>query len=253
MTSLIWRAISLFYGTEPGVYTSSVDVGNRTPCRFDLPQGNQYFFCVQAYTTAGLTSQLSYEISYAVGGESGAPTLANPGNQNSAEGEAVSLQLVAGDPDKDALSYDAVGLPPGLALDATAGIVGGTIAGDASASSPYDVTISAADGKDGFVQTSFGRTVTDANVAPALANPGDQTNAETDVVELLLAATDPDGDRLTFSASGLPPGLKVIGNSGRIHGKLRHRSAGLYIVTVSASDGSLSNSRSFRWTVVSGQ
>ena len=42
------------------------------------------------------------------------------------------------------------------------------------------------------------------NRPPVLANPGAQSNAEGDIVGLQLNASDPDGNVLTFSASGLP-------------------------------------------------
>jgi hypothetical protein len=54
---------TLFYGTRPGQYTSSVDVGNNTTHTFPtLPPGT-YYFAAQAYTAAGLKSPLSAEIS----------------------------------------------------------------------------------------------------------------------------------------------------------------------------------------------
>ena len=104
----------VYYGTAPGVYTVSVDVGNQTSWQFDLVAGEKYYFAVRAYDSAGLYSALSNEVS-AVAGE---PSLTNPGNQSDAEGTAITLALVASDPDGDTLSYSATGLPPGLSVDA---------------------------------------------------------------------------------------------------------------------------------------
>jgi hypothetical protein len=51
-----------------------------------------------------------------------------PGDQVSSEGESVSLQVVATDPDGSApLTYAASGLPPGLAIDPATGLISGTI------------------------------------------------------------------------------------------------------------------------------
>lgn len=45
------------------------------------------------------------------------PAATNPGNQTSVEGQSVSLQITAADPDNgDTLSYGASGLPTGLAI-----------------------------------------------------------------------------------------------------------------------------------------
>ena len=54
---------------------------------------------------------------------------------------------------------------------------------------------------------------------------------------------------MTYSATGLPAGLWISSSSGLISGTLPSTSAGNYSVTVSVSDGSLSASTSFTWTV----
>src|SRR6267143_6276736 len=52
---------TLSYGIQPGVYTTSVDVGNLISYLIDLP-GAQYYFAIRAYTATGLTSPLSNEV-----------------------------------------------------------------------------------------------------------------------------------------------------------------------------------------------
>ena len=47
------------------------------------------------------------------------------------------------------------------------------------------------------------------NRPPTLTDPGPQTNTEGASVTLPLTGTDPDGDPLTFSASGLPASLAI--------------------------------------------
>ena len=53
------------------------------------------------------------------------PTLASVGDQSSAEGSNVNLQLQATDPNGDVLGYAAVGLPPGLTVDPATGLITG--------------------------------------------------------------------------------------------------------------------------------
>jgi hypothetical protein len=63
----------IHYGTQSGVYTTTVDVGNRTAWVIEnLTGGATYYFAVQAYNTASLVSPLSSELSAFVG--SGSPT-----------------------------------------------------------------------------------------------------------------------------------------------------------------------------------
>ena len=83
---------------------------------------------------------------------------------------------------------------------------------------------------------------------PTLAPIANQTSVRSTTVSLQLAATDPNGTALTYSANGLPPGLSVNSATGLISGKLSKRTR-TYTVTATVSDGSLSSSRTFTWTV----
>ncbi len=87
------------------------------------------------------------------------------------------------------------------------------------------------------------------NQAPVITNPGNQTNIAGDVVSLPISASDPDGDTLSYSATGLPPGLNINSNTGVIAGTLASDSAGTYTVTLNISDGMENVSVVFTWTV----
>jgi hypothetical protein len=58
----------LRYGTTPGAYAASVDVGNRTSFTVsNLPVGVRHYFVVQAYAgSPSLTSPVSEEVSWAI-------------------------------------------------------------------------------------------------------------------------------------------------------------------------------------------
>src|SRR5688572_33224906 len=59
------------YGTQSGTYTATVDVGPQTSAVIgNLTQGQQYFFVVQAYNTAGLTSNMSQQVAGVVPSQS---------------------------------------------------------------------------------------------------------------------------------------------------------------------------------------
>jgi hypothetical protein len=86
---------------------------------------------------------------------------------------------------------------------------------------------------------------------PVLTNPGNRTSAVGQATSLQLSASDPDGQPLTYSASGLPPGLTLMASTGFISGT--PTTAGTYTVRASASDGALTSaSQSFTWTITSG-
>ncbi len=54
------------------------------------------------------------------------PVVVNPGVQTWVAGDAVSLQIMATDSDGDVLTYSGSGLPAGLAIDASSGLISGT-------------------------------------------------------------------------------------------------------------------------------
>src|SRR5205814_3172378 len=87
-----------------------------------------------------------------------------------------------------------------------------------------------------------------ANRAPSLTNPGNRTSAQNATVSLQLSASDPDGDVLSYSATGLPASLTVNAATGLISGTLS-AGAAVYPVTATVSDSLLSNSQTFTWTV----
>ena len=71
-----------------------------------------------------------------------------------------------------------------------------------------------------FDEVGFTWTVADTNRAPVVVDPGDQSDAEGDVVSLAVVGSDPDRDTLTWSAAGLPDGLSIDPGTGVISGTL---------------------------------
>ena len=86
-----------------------------------------------------------------------------------------------------------------------------------------------------------------SNEYPTLADPGHQASAFGASVALQLTGRDPRGDSLRYTAAGLPGGLMISQNLGLISGVAVV--PGTFEVTVSVSDGVLSASRSFTWSV----
>ncbi len=174
-------------------------------------------------------------------------SLTNPGTQTNREGSAVSLTVVAHDSDGDALTYSAAGLPSGLSINSSTGVISGSVAGTTHGSSPYTVTVTAADSTHNASQ-SFTWVVTPHVVVIPVAA---QSNADSDTVSLGVTASDSDGDHLTYSASGLPSGLSINSSTGIISGTISSTadSGSPYTTTVTASDGTYSNSQSFSWAV----
>ncbi|MEZ5327544.1 MAG: FG-GAP-like repeat-containing protein [Verrucomicrobiales bacterium] len=88
-----------------------------------------------------------------------------------------------------------------------------------------------------------------STAVPAIQAPGAQFGVAGNAVSLQIAATDPTGDTLTYSASGLPGGLAINPSTGRITGTLSVSSIGAHSCSVSASDAFTTVTASFSWSV----
>lgn len=86
------------------------------------------------------------------------------------------------------------------------------------------------------------------NSAPVLAQPAAQSAPRGTAVNLPMSASDADGNPLSYTAVGLPPGLKIDFSSGVISGILSPSAPDANHVIVTVSDGDLSDQKSFDWT-----
>jgi DUF971 family protein len=175
------------------------------------------------------------------------PVVTPPVDQTNNEGDAVSgVTVTATGGNGGTLTFGATGLPPGLSINSTTGEITGTLTGQSAGS--YTVTVSATDGTDtGSAQFTW--MVKDITT-PVVTAPANQTNNTGDTVSgVTVTATDADGDTLTFAATNLPAGLSIDSTTGVISGTLTTASAGIFTVTVTASDGFNTGSATFQWTV----
>ena len=86
-----------------------------------------------------------------------------------------------------------------------------------------------------------------SNQAPVLSNPGNQSGLLNKAVSIRLTATDANGDKLTYSATGLPPGLSLNSTSGLISGA--PTATGVYNVNLAVNDGMATVPATLTWSV----
>lgn len=127
-----------------------------------------------------------------------APVVVQPADQANTEGDSVSLQIAAGDSDGDSLTYGQSGLPPGLSINASTGLITGEVHTTFADHGPYSVTVTATD-PSGFADAkSFVWNVT--NVAPTAIDHSFATSADTSLVLLapgaLAGSSDPGEESL---------------------------------------------------------
>jgi len=116
------------------------------------------------------------------------PVVTNPGTQNNAVGDNVSLQIQAnGLPPGDSWTYSATGLPSGLSINTSTGLITGTITGSTN---DYSVTVTAADGTKASASQAFSWDVAPAVTTTTLV--GSPVNPIYGQTETLTATVSSD-------------------------------------------------------------
>ncbi|MFD0916414.1 tandem-95 repeat protein [Pseudahrensia aquimaris] len=190
---------------------------------------------VVSYTVSDGTDTASAEIIYDVTPVND-PTLAvsTPSNRTLNDGEIVNLPMGQhfADVDGDALAFAASGLPAGLSINASTGIISGQIASDASQSGPYTITVEATDGLSPVASVSFNMDVlnTIPTASPAQTVPLFEGSDFAYVVGDLF--NDADGDVLTIDATGLPVWMSYDVSNGVLTGTVPSDAALFGPVTV---------------------
>ncbi|MFD8080923.1 putative Ig domain-containing protein [Kitasatospora sp. NPDC059722] len=136
------------------------------------------------------------------GSTTGSVTLTNPGARTATAGTATSVQLSATDTAGGTLTYAASGLPAGLGVNATTGLISGT----PTTAGSYSVTATATDSTGPSSSVTFTWTVQPAGggsgctAAQLLANPGFEAGSTAGWTE-----TNTSGTSTINSSSSEPP------------------------------------------------
>ena len=185
------------------------------------------------------------------------PVLDPVGDSTIDEQTLLTFTATASDPDGDGYTFTLTGEPTGATIDPVTGVFTWTpTETQGPASYTFDVEVTD-DGTPALADTeTITVTVNETNQAPVVTNPGDQTNAESDVVSLFITATDPDvpANTLTWSATGLPTGLTIDPVTGEITGTIDPLAAtgSPYTVTITVDDDgtpTLQDQTVFTWTI----
>lgn len=200
---------------------------------------------VVTFTASDGASSAQTQTTLTVNQVNQAPTFSTAASHSVGEGRTLTLPIVASDPDGDLVTITAAGLKPWMTFD------GHTFSAtpDYVDEGTYSVTFTAS---DSVKQTKLSVTLTVANTnrAPVLTNPGNWEIGDGKVLSIPLIATDPDGDLVTITATGLRPWMSFDGKVFRA--RPAAGTTGAYNITFTASDASLKSRQSITVTVVSG-
>jgi hypothetical protein len=155
------------------------------------------------------------------------------------------------------LSYSVTGLPSGLSLEEQEDgyAITGTIQPGAAANSPYHVQLQVTDGIWSDTATFDITVAVRGSVSFRLDDPNlDQYNSVFDIVGFRVAATSSLNETITYSATGLPPGIMIDPQTGFIGDYFAPLAAlpSRFQVNVTATAASGSDSVEFFWNISSG-
>lgn len=184
----------------------------------------------------------SETLTISVGDVNRAPTITPIGNQAIDEGSALQITVMASDPDGDALTLQASGLPQGASFS-DAGNGSGSFAWTPGfgQSGNHTVAFMAMDNGTPVLNATEAITITVGNVnrPPVLGAIGDRSVNEGALLQFALNATDPDGDMLALQLAGAPAGAAIQDNgdgSGTFAWTPGFGEAGNYAISILVTD-----------------
>ncbi|HIH42732.1 TPA: S8 family serine peptidase [Candidatus Woesearchaeota archaeon] len=169
------------------------------------------------------------------------PTLAALSDIAVDESQLVTITAAATDPDNDAITYAINDTRFVKSSSANNVFTWQTTYDDAGT---YNIKIFATDGTLSDSQT-LKVTVNNVNRAPVLQSITDMTLDEGNLAEIFLSATDPDGQAIIYTIND----SRFIYSSNRFTRQLTYEDAGEYNLKITASDSSLSDTKTLKVTV----
>ena len=168
------------------------------------------------------------------------PTISGSPSTTATAGTAYAFQPTASDPDGQSLAFGIANRPAWASFDAATGRLSGTPAA-ANAGTFANIVISVSDGTASATLPTFSITVTSANRPPTISGTPANSVTVGQAYSFQPAASDPDGQALTFSIANRPAWAAFSSSTGRLSGTPAAADAGTWAnIVISVSDGQAS-------------
>ena len=238
------RISYLLYSAPPGMsIDSETGLLSWTPT-VDTPAQTEVI--LRAYDSSGAYDTQSFSIEV-LGGNRAPQWQSLPAEILGREGESLQVQVNAIDPEDRNLIYWINQLPPGANFDPDSQTLNWT-PGDQEAGT-YEIIFTVSDGVN-KVDLATKILIAPTDRAPQLQPLNNLTVQEGELVRLQLAASDPEGDELTYSSSFLPGGAILNPNTGLFQWTPDFFQAGEYEIPFQVSDGTRTETKSLQLTVL---
>jgi Putative Ig domain len=172
----------------------------------------------------------------AVDAVAGPPTISGSPSQSAIVGNTYSFRPTASDPDGNTLGFSISNRPSWASFNTVSGRLSGTPA-SGSIGKYSNIIISVSDGKTKVSLPSFSITVK-SGTAPTISGTMPTTVKAGSSYSFTPKASDPNGDKLTFSIKNKPSWTSFSSSTGRLSGTPAKAHIGGYSnIIISVSDG----------------
>ena len=175
------------------------------------------------------------------------PELDSIGDSELNEGETLTIDVNASDPDGDVLTYSCNRTDLFSDFDSSTGI--GHWTTDYDDAGIYYVEFDVSDGKGGIDSETVKITVNDVNSPPELELIAEVELPENETLTVDINASDPDGDSLTYSCNCTDLFTDFCMETGVGHWTPDYDDAGTYYINFGVSDGELCDNETVEITV----
>lgn len=161
-----------------------------------------------------------------------APVITGSPTTSAVEFQQYQYQVVASDPESQAITYSLTNAPSGMSIS-TGGLI--TWTPGVGVTSSGTVTLHVNDGTNDTTQ-SFTVNVTVTNFPPTISTPPAQSATEHQPYSYQVSASDPDSDPLAYSLTSAPAGMTISPSAGLISWTPPEGVSSSVSVTVSVTD-----------------
>ena len=183
----------------------------------------------------GGTATQSFTVQVVTQPVSGNPQITSVPPGSATVGNQYIYNAQATDPIGGAILWSLDQAPQGMSIDPNQGSIYWTPT--ANQLGPQTVVVRATDTQAATTTQSFSINVSAVNLPPAITSTPSTQAAVGQAYTYAVAASDPDGDVLTFSLPTAPAGMSINTSTGLIQWTPTSSEAGLQLVTVQVSDG----------------